>query len=194
MIISRKPLMLFDVDVIAGAVLLVIALVAWFAVIVPARANGADYRDLSAKIDAANAAVAAASEKLNVVQIQTERLRAGVRTQSDAAPKPDALTPFLSLVSTLAAECGVTIAQVVPAPLRANDGYLSTDIRLSGTGGSLDFARFLDRLACKHRYFSLEEYAIKRSPIQAAQQCDISWIVRLYMLDEKPETRKEALP
>lgn len=194
MIVCRKPFTLFDVDVIAIAALVVIALAAYFAVLRPAQGNAAEYRDLSAKIETANKQVAATSEKLTAVHAQTENLLEGVTLQSRAAPKIDVLNPFLRRITTLAVECGVTITQVVPRPVRRNDGYLSNDIFFTGTGGSLGFIRLLDRLACEHPYFTLEEYALKRAGARAEQPCEIAWTLRLYMLEEVPEPRKEGQP
>jgi hypothetical protein len=194
MILCRKPCVLFDVDVIAGAILLVIALASYFGVIRPAYANAAGYRDLAAKIEAANAQVSATSEKLSVVHGQVERLREGVALQSEAAPKADALTPFLGRIADLADECGVTIAQVAPRPLRRNDGYLSGDIFFTGTGGSLGFARLLNRLSCEHPYFTLEEYSLKRAAGAGSQACELVWTLRLYMLEEGAADRKGGQP
>lgn len=194
MIVCRKPCTIFDVDAIALSILLVIALAAWFVVAKPALANATEYRELTAKIGVANAAVASTSDKLSAVQTQCERLRAGVECQAEAAPKSDALTFFLNRITNLALECGVTITQVVPRPVRRNDGYLSNDILFTAKGGSLDFARLLDRLACENPYFTLEEYALKRLSGPGATACEITWTLRLYMLEDKPTMRKEGGP
>ena len=194
MIVCRKPVVLYDVDIIAGSILLVIALASYFGVIVPASANATGYRELAAKIEAANGDVSSASTKLSAIHAQIEQLRAGVARQSEAAPKADALTPFLGRIPDLADECGLTLVQVVPRPVKRNEGYLSDDIFFTAKGGSLGFARLLNRLACEHPYFTLEDYSIKRMSGRGQQLCEITWTLRLYMLEDGPANQKGGRP
>jgi hypothetical protein len=59
------------------------------------------------------------------------------------------------------------------------------DVSFSGRGRSLDFARLLDQLARENPYFSLQEFSIKASPHPADPECDLSWTLRLYMLEDQ---------
>lgn len=184
MIVSRKPCTLYDVDVIGIVLLAVIALAVYLGVIVPAGANASGYRDLSAKIAAANAAADQTGDRLRRVNQEIEMLQSGVAGHMHVAPKPGALTPFLQRVASLAIGCDLRIMQVLPQPVREADGYLTCDVSFSGQGRGLDFARLIHELSGDNPYFSLQGFSVKRPPNAAPPECELSWTLRLYMLED----------
>ncbi len=186
MILCRKPCAIYDVDVIGFAALIVIALAAGFGVAYPASANTAEYRALSAEIAAAEAKMEQTNERLRLVNTEIDMLQSGVIDRTRAAPKTDALTPFLQRVASLAIECNLQITQVLPQPARQADGYLTGDIEFSGRGTSLSFARLLDLLSREIPYYSLQEFSIKSARGSTYAICELSWTLRLYMLKDQP--------
>jgi hypothetical protein len=184
MIVCRKPCTLYDVDVIGLAVLLVIVLAAWFGVILPAGAKAAEHRELSAKIVSAAAAADQTGEHLRRVSREMELLQIGVAGHMDTAPKPGALTPFLDRVASLATRCGLEIMQVLPRPVRPADGYLACVVSFTGRGRGLDLARLIHELSLDNPYFALQSFSIKSSPHSSGGECELSWALRLYMLED----------
>jgi hypothetical protein len=185
MIVARKPCTLYDVDVIGVTILTVIALAACFGVILPTGSNASAYRDVSARIVSANAVGDETGERLRNVMREIKMLQAGVAEHLDAAPKPGALTPFLQRVASLAVQCELRLAQVLPQPMKQADGYLTCDVSFSGQGRCLAFARLLDELSADNPYFSLQDFSIKASRNAAQPVCELSWTLRLYMLEDE---------
>lgn len=183
MIVCRRPFKLYDTDVIGLVVLGVIALAACIGVILPARANTTEHRELSDKINAANAAAEQTAQRLHAVNREVGMLQSGILDRALAAPKSDALTPFLQRVASLAIGCDVRIVQVLPYPAQSGDGYLYSDLSFSGRGRCLDFARLLDQLARENPYFSLQDFAIKGAANPTDPSCELSWTLRLRMLE-----------
>jgi len=192
MIICRKPLTLYDVDVVGDAALLALMLGAYFGVTCPAKVNADEYRDLAVQIDEAQKKLEQTSGSLSEVLAEIDSLRSGVVTQTSLAPNPDALQPFLRRAAALALQCDIAIAQVAPNPVQEVGDYLSADIYFTGRGGSLAFASMLDRLACENPYFALLEYSIKRARKGEGRLCELSWTLRLYMLKVELLAKKEA--
>ena len=187
MIVSRKPCTIYDVDVIGVAALVVTGLAAWFGVIVPASANATEYQALSARIAAAETKLEHAGEQLRNVNARITALQNGVADRTRDAPKSGALTPFVQCAASLAEECELQVAQVLPQPVRHADGYLIGDVWFSGRGTSLNFARFLDQLARVNPYHGVEGFSIKRSGGEPDDpECALSWTLRLYMLEDAP--------
>lgn len=195
MIVRGRPCTLYDVDVIGLVALATIALAAYFGVILPGGATTLEYRDLSAKIVAANTAADQTAQRLQAVTQEVEMLQSGVFNRARAAPKPGALTPFLQRVANLAIRCDLRILQVLPQPARQVGGYLLSDICFSGRGRSLDLARLLDQLARQNPYFSLQDFSIKASSDPDNHACELSWTLRLHMLrDETCQPHPSAVP
>ncbi len=192
MIVCRRPCTLYDVDVIALVALAAMALAAYFGVILPGGATTAQYRDLSAGIAGANAAADQTAERLHAVNQEVEVLQSGVLNRARAAPKPGALTAFLQRVANLAIRYDLRIVQVLPQPARQVGGYLLSDVCFSGRGRSLALARLLDQLACENPHFSLQSFSIKGSPDPADPECELSWTLRLHMLQDETCQRDPA--
>ncbi|GAF79456.1 unnamed protein product, partial [marine sediment metagenome] len=139
MIVCQKPFTIYDVDVIGVTALVVIGMAAWFGLVVPAGADASECRGLSATIAQADTRTEQTAARLREVSAQIERLQAGVTQQTRVAPKSGALTPFVQRVASLAEECDLQIARVLPQPVQTAHGYLIGDVRFSGQGTSLDF-------------------------------------------------------
>ena len=183
MIVCRKPVTLYDVDVIGLSILAVIGAMTYFCVIRPAGANAHEYTALSESVAEARTGTERTSEQLRGVNHKIEQLRNGVNDRVQAAPKPGALTPFLQRVANLALQYDLELNQVVPSPVQPADGYLVNEIAFIGRGQSLDFARLLESLAWENPYFSLQDFSIRGGAGGANSKCEVAWTLRLYMLD-----------
>ncbi len=192
MIVCRKPCTLYDVDVIGLVVLLAIVLAACVGVILPAGAKASQHRELSAKIVSASAAADQTGERLRKVNREMKLLQSGVAGHMDSAPKPGALTPFLQRVASLAARCGLEIMQMLPQPVQQADGYRACVVSFSGRGRSRGFARLIHELSWDNPYFSLQSFSIKSSRHTTGSECELSWTLRLYMLEDEPQRLSPA--
>lgn len=184
MIVCRQPCTIYDVDVIGVAALAVVALAICFGVILPAGANATEYQALSARIAAANVKLDQTSVKLQKVNAEISLLDQGVADRKRDAPKPGAQTVFLQRVARLAELCELELVQAVPQATRQADGYLVSDVMFTGRGSCPSFIRLLDHLARENPYHALQYFSIRRKPKDGDNRCELSWTLRLYMLEE----------
>jgi len=217
MILCRRPLTIYDVDLIGMLALAVVALATCFGAILPAGANATEYRQLSAQIAAAKEQLAQTAARLQQISAQTARLEQGVAARKRNAPHPGETTRFLQRAASLAELYQLELVQVVPQATRrvggATDsrntnsrkeqteempdlagGYLISDVTFVGRGRCPDFIRFLDHLAREHPYHALQDFAIRRNPKADDERCELSWTLRLYMLDHGQAGAEEVKP
>jgi hypothetical protein len=184
MIICKKPCTIYDVDVIGIALLVVIAIAAWFGVVVPATADATESRTLSARTAEAIKKTEGTDTRLGSVRAQIRSLQNGVDAQIRSAPHPGSLTTFLQRVASIAEECGIEIVRMLPRPTQRTDGHLVGELQLSGRGLSLNFVRLLDRMARELPYHSLQDFTIKQPTAATDPRCTLEWTLRLHMLDD----------
>ena len=185
MIVCRKPIRLFDADVIGAATLVAICALAYFAIFVPGQQSVAEQAVLRKAIADATAKARTTADRLAQVNTEADQLRIGVERSLKTAPRAQALTPFLQQVATLADEVGIRIVQVVPEPLNRGDGYLSADVRYSGEGSSLAFLHLVDALALRNPYCVVDGVAIKKASVASDAACKLDWTLRLHMLADE---------
>ena len=194
MILCRKPCTLYDVDVIGLVALAAVGLAACFGVVLPARAGANEYRALAARISDADAKAQQAGQRIREVNAKVAALQQGVAERASAAPKPGAFTEFLQQVASVAQQCDLQIAQVVPQPTQLADGYRFADVHYVARGRSLDFARLLDQLARDNPYLRVLDFAIVGTADPQQPLCKLTWSLRLYMLEEGSPATAGAQP
>ena len=189
MIVCRKPIRLFDADIIGAATLLAVGALAYFAVFVPGQESAKRQTLLRNSIADATTTARTTADRLARVNAEASRLREGVERHLLTAPRAHALTPFLQQVATLAENTGIRVTQVVPEAVRHGDGFLSGDVRYSGEGSSLAFLHLLDQLAQRNPYCAVEDLVIKNAGAALDTPCKLNWTLRLYMLADEFDPR-----
>ncbi len=184
MIICRKPITLYDVDVLGAVGVVVLSVAIWWLVVVPWQQTLRRHGETVAQRTAAQArlqADLAASEQFAEEMAQVER---AVATQTALVPRSDSLSRLLSELTELAKESRLELLSVAPQPAISEGAYLVSDIQVSGRGQARDFVQFLDQMASNNPYQTLRGCSISRPANNPQATCDLTWTVRLYLLPQ----------
>lgn len=192
MIVCRRPVLIFDVDLIGATVCAALFGLGYLGGVQRVRADWESLGALRARAVAADRACQAVRARLSEAQRTAATLRAAIENRAAEVPGPEALSAFLSRVGVLAAESDLMVQQVAPQPMQVEGAYVVCEIRMSGSGRSLDFIRFLDRLARDSSYHVVRGFRITGAGGQEPN-CALSWTLRLYMLPS-PERSAAARP
>lgn len=194
MIVCKKPIPLYDVDVLGAVGVVVLALATWWLAAAPWQKTWQRHRDMVAKRNTAQA-------RFQVDMAESERfgqelahLEGVVAAQAAEVPRADALSQLLREMTDVAKQAQLELLNVVPQPATPDGPYQVSDIQVSGRGRSRDFIQFLDQLALGNPYQSLRLCSITRPGNATQPTCDLSWTVRLYLLPSAPDLGSGGKP
>jgi hypothetical protein len=195
MIVCRRPVLLFDADLAGAAACAALICLGYFAGVQGLSADWATLQALRARVVAADRACQAARIRLIEEGRAAAALRAAIDSRAGEVPGPEALSAFLGRAGMLAARSGLTVQQVAPQPTQPEGDYLVCEVRMSGTGRSLDFIRFLEQLVRHDPYYIVHSFKISGRGDQEPT-CALSWTLRLYMLPaaDRPAAVSRANP
>ena len=191
MIICKRPFVLYDVDAAGVAALVLLGVVAYFAVFIPVQAQQKASRALRTELTDTRSTTGQTAAQLQTVRQDVAQLQRCLADGAAQAPTATSLTQFLSRIALLAEDANLQVLQIVPAPTQRVGDHLTSDVHISGRGRSLDFIRFLDRLARENPYQSLQRFSITQDEGAADELCTLSWTIRLNMLRPAPPTPVE---
>ena len=191
MIICKRPVVLYDVDAAGVAALVLLGVVAYFAVFVPVQAQQKAVGALRSELGATRSATGQTGAHLRTLRQDVAQLQRCLADGAAQAPTATSLTQFLSRIAVLAEEANLQVLQIVPAPTQRVEDHLTSDVHISGRGRSLDFIRFLDRLARENPYQSLQRFSVTQEADAEQGVCTLSWTVRLNMLPPAPSASVE---
>lgn len=190
MIICRKPFTLHDVDLLGLVGLTVLGALAWWLVVLPWQRTWASYRELAGRHAAAQASLRGAMAELTKYRDGLDALRSVIAAEAENVPQAASISRMLRDMTGIARESGIEILSVVPRPAARDGDYVVNDIHVLGQGRSLDFMRFLNRLAEANPYQSLQQCSIQRSAEGGEPRCRLAWQIRLYLLPVEAESRR----
>ena len=182
MILCKKPCVLYDVDAAGILALVVLGVAAYLTAFVPLAEHESALRAIRADLVATRTATEQTGDRLARSEEDVELLRTHVAARVVEAPTAASITQFLSRAAALAGESNLQVLQVTPAPTKPTGDHLTSDIRMTARGHSLDFIRFLDRLARSNPYQTLERFSITRSEKATSGTCGLAWTIRLHIL------------
>lgn len=185
MIVCRKPLV-YDVDLLGLAGLVLTGLAAWWFVIAPWQRTWARHAELAARHTAAESRLQAEFAALEQAQEALGRITACVTAETGRVPRAAALSVLLGEMTDLARAARLELLSVAPQPAVREGSYAATDVVVVGRGCSRDFVRFLENFARQNPHQALRKFAVTRAPGSADELCELSWTVRLYTLPEPP--------
>ncbi|GEM_PF-999331 len=173
---------LYDVDLLGLVGLALLAAAGWGLVFAPLGRMWNEYRSLAAGRIEVEAGLATETRELEHFEQGLAELDQATATEANRIPTSQAYWRLLQDLTDLANQNQLELLSVAPQPMTTSGSYLVSDIKLAGRGRSLDFIRFLDRLAQQNPYQSLTDCSISR-PLQADQPiCELTWTVRLHFL------------
>ncbi len=182
MIISRRPWILFDVDVLGAAVVLLLGVAAWWSVLRPWQQTWADYRAAVTSRAVVTAKLEEEQLALREFELNLAPLQDTIAAQFKQIPAVDAFSNLLRQLTDVAHEARLELLSVEPQPMLAQGTYLISDIQVGARGRSPDFVRFLDRLAQENPYQTLRLCSIQRPAASEMPTCNLNWTIRMYLL------------
>ncbi len=189
MIVLRRPLMIFDVDVIGVAVLLALFATAYVVCIRPQQQDLRRLAQVRVELAQARRALQHQRDQLRAVQDQTRRLAVALGRHQPPETPPRTLAEHVTRVLTAAGACGLEVEDFSPTPSGSSGGGLT----LRGTGASEDLLRFLRACAQREPYHAVEELDIRGA---SDGRCQFRCTLRFFdppqpaARDDKPEERK----
>lgn len=194
MILMRKPLRVFDVDVLGVAVLVVLGVGAYLTAVVPGRAQAKQRRSLKMDAESVEAQVCSVEERLRAIERLTRELRDVVARRVDSSPVRSEINAIVNHIVADAEQAGLRIASVEPEPAeRVGDTYVSA-VSVIASGRQPDCVAFLDALAMRHPYHSIESLSLVRQPDLAEFRCRIVLRVWLHVLPDEMRLAKGDRP
>ncbi len=195
MIVCRRPLALYDVDLLGAAGLLLLGAAGWWAVFAPWQRTWHECRTLGAERRAAEIRLQQELTELERFEKGRAWLASKVAAQAERVPGPAALPTLLQQMTELAHDAHLELVSVKPQTAAREGAYLVSDVQFAGRGQSRDFIRFLDRLAQQNPYQCVRTCAVRR-PAQTAEPhpCELDWSVRLFLLPAGSAEQRSAAP
>lgn len=189
MIVLRRPLTIFDVDVIGVAVLLALAVTAYVVCVRPQRQDARRLAQVRAELAQARLSLQHQRDQLRAVQDQTRRLATALGRHQPPEAVPRTLAEHVTRVLAAAGACGLEVEDFSPTASASAGGGLT----LRGTGSSEDLLRFLQACARREPYHAVEELDIRGG---SDGRCQFRCTLRFFDppapgdRNDKPEGRK----
>lgn len=184
MILLRKPVRVFDVDVLGVAVLVALGATAYLTAVVPSRAQAEEHRALSSEAMTAEAKVLDAEGRLRGIERLTRELQTTVAERIAKSPTRAEINAIVNSMMLETASANLQIESVEPRPpLRVGDHYVC-DVIMVGRGRAPDFVEFLESLAERHPYHSIEMLSIARGAGYEDEACRFEFHLQLHLLPD----------
>lgn len=193
MILCRRPIRIFDVDLAGAAAVLGALLIGYFVVLVPAWSRMRDARALGQQRLAAEAAMRQGQERLASCEEDIARLERGIALRLAETPSLQRRAELLNEVVRLARACGLEMVQVLPQPPQIDGPRAIAETRFVGAGDMPGLVRFLDALAAARPEHSVHEIVITPAQSGDPGRCEISCTLRFHLLagqgaEEEPQS------
>lgn len=183
MIITHRPITIFDVDLVGAGSLLVLILGGCFAIGAPAMHNHAECRQIRADILKSQSEIARLETARRQMEMSLPRYRESLSRRAARIPLVEGLSPYLARIASCADESGIEIMQLQPGPLQKSADGVQSDIRVTARGSFRGFAHFLDRIRRENDCQQIVDLAIGGGGAPEGA-CSLTWTVRLNMLEQ----------
>lgn len=187
MIICRKPL-LYDVDLLGLAGLVLSGLAAWWFVVAPWQDTWARHAEMAARHAATESRLHTQFAALEQAQAALGRISACLAAETGKVPRAAALSALMQEMTDLARTSHLDLLSVAPQPAAREGSYVVTDIVVVARGRSHDLVAFLSRFAERNPHQALRKLSVTRPPGSTDEACELGWTVRLYTLPDQPLT------
>lgn len=171
MIIARRPLLIFDVDLIGLGLLAGLAVGAYLGVIRPQAEQARQLAQLQLQLDQARLTVQQQRDRLRAVQDQTQRLGALLAQRHLADTPQRSMAEHVSLVLAAAGRCGLEVLDFSPDQKSADARGLLLRLR----GPSRAFLQFLHACASREPRHRVERFQLRG---HGEQGCEIECVMR----------------
>ncbi|MFO0840302.1 MAG: hypothetical protein U1D55_17480 [Phycisphaerae bacterium] len=180
MIVLRRPITLFDVDIVgvAAAAALCGALLA---IALPMLSRSGESQRLRGLLAAAQeeerrtaSALTALRHQLTDLKTVADQERASIAPVSSLA---DALAGFAEIARAL----GIELTQLAPQPAKPDGPLVAVEIRLAAKGSAADCMRLLERMRTQYPWLTFEAFSLESSESGGGAcqfACTIRWLAQ----------------
>lgn len=184
MIISRRPIPIFDVDLVGAATIAAVVAAGWWLVLQPLQQTWSDYGAVALEHRTVQEALQGEIAALEEFRRRVTQYEEVVADHADAVPNAGTVSDLLQEITDLAEASNLEVFTVRPARGTRQGAFTVSDVEVGGRGSSRNFVRFLDELAQRNPYQTLMRCTIRRLPESEGDACDLRWTTRLYLLPD----------
>jgi hypothetical protein len=186
MILTRRPFVVYDVDLIGLCAGLALVVIACTAIVRPALASTENGRRLGVVATQRQALLTAAEHQLLAAIADVERLKQAIERRRGEVPTSSSGESFLATLAQLGQRTEVLLSQVSPGAAKAIQGRRAVDITISASGSSRNLLAFMGELRRSDAYHVLLDYSITRNA-DAKQACQLHCTIRRFVGDAGAE-------
>lgn len=185
MILCRRPVRIYDVDLAGAGALLAIGLAGYVGVVRPAGADADQRRGLEHAVAAAGGEAESASARLKACEQDARSLREGIARVASRVPRVRERAETFNALGDLAQRCGLVIEQLAPQAPERVGGRTTADGRFAGHGTLGALLAFLQALDRERPHYSVEELVLHVPELTDAPRGALSFTLRLYLLEDE---------
>lgn len=184
MVLCRRPIRVFDVDVVGLAGLALIGAAAYLLLIHGVRSDWRAFQDAAQQRTATERTVSGMHAVLRALDADITRIALVSKQAVGTAPRQGDIPAMLAQLADIAQRCGVDLGQVTPQPAVAGNGYWYVDVEVTGRGASGAFIALLDQFALLNQYHSIPRLSVQTDGVNGGT-CRLAWTLRLHVLPEE---------
>lgn len=181
MILVRKPVRIYDVDLIGIVMVAIIGIVAYVSVILPALEGASLGAQLRQSVALADESIQRTAQRLDRYTQDVKLLSVAVAERAAASPGMRDSAGFPSSVAGAAEAVGVHVLQMAPIAPRETERGLVSDLQVVARGTLLDLTRLLDRVRRERTHCQVLEYVVTESRDPSDPRCVITFTLRLFL-------------
>ncbi|MEP0847557.1 MAG: hypothetical protein HRF50_12175 [Phycisphaerae bacterium] len=185
MILCRRLMRVYDVDLAGAGAMLAIGLAGYFAVVRPAGAGADERRQLEREAAVAARETESASARLKSCEQDARSLREGIARVAARVPRVRERAETFNALGDLAQRCGLVIEQLAPQAPQRVAGRTAADGRFAGHGTLGALLAFLQALDRERPHYSVEDLVLHAPELTDAPRCALSFTLRLYLLEDE---------
>jgi hypothetical protein len=190
MTLLRKPVRIFDVDALGVAVLIALGATVYLTAVVPSQAQA---RQRSALLDEAStveAKVLDSEGRLRGIERLTSELQATVAKRIAVSPTRAAINSIVNELLQSADDSHLKIDSVEPRPPRRDGDHYICDVIMVGRGHAPDVVEYLETLAQRQPYHSIEMLSMTGDAGNENDDCRFECHLEMHLL---PDDMQSAL-
>lgn len=180
MILCRRPIKVYDCDVVGLLVVAGLGMATVLAML-PLLSTQTQKAGLGAALAEARKGLHQSGETLRKIRRQANELEALESQQRGALVSANEMTTSLAGLAGKAAEFGLTLTEIAPQPASAAGELVAIDVRIAASGRAVDLMRLLHALQVEYPWVRLERLEIHATEA-AQEQCALSAVIRWFAL------------
>lgn len=194
MILIRRPLVIYDIDVVFALLSAASLVGAYMGVVIPAGQSAQARRTLWHELQSEQADIARLRNQIERDQTLTDQIARGIERSTATIAHLSQLNEAVNALVDDAARAGVEFTTIVPERPSQTGERWSSLVQLSGAAEPNDFLRFLDALTRRHPHDAVEQFVIDRPPDAAESKCSLSMTIRIYLLPDETDRLEVPTP